>query len=277
MRAFEAAVIRNPDFYFRRGVTWTDLTSGRFSARLSPGGFIFDVKGSSAFPDDIPLVLGLLNSSFAHYALTLLNPTVSFQVGDLARLPIPAASSDALRALVEEAIALARAESAEDETAYDFVAPPAWATGLVDVAARAARLAAVERAIDEEVYRLYGLSAEDRAAIEAELAEPAAAGEAGDDADAAEPPEEAAPAARLTREDLARRWIGYAVGVVLGRFVPCQEGVPGRGRFEPPVAEGAARADRRARPRAARRRPSRRPGGAGRARAGAAARRGGGG
>src|SRR5205807_2264138 len=55
--------------YFHRGVTWTDLTSGPFSARLSPGGFIFDVKGSSAFPQDILHVLGLLNSSFAFYAL----------------------------------------------------------------------------------------------------------------------------------------------------------------------------------------------------------------
>ena len=48
-------VVTNPDFYFRRGVTWTDLTASKFSARLSPGGFIFDVKGSSAFPEDVSL------------------------------------------------------------------------------------------------------------------------------------------------------------------------------------------------------------------------------
>ena len=82
-------IVPNEELYFRCGVTWSDLTSGRFSARFSPGGFIFDVKGSSAFPDDIPRILALLNSSFADYALNLLNPTVSFQVGDLARLLDP--------------------------------------------------------------------------------------------------------------------------------------------------------------------------------------------
>jgi len=134
----------NPDYYFRRGITWTDLTSGRFNARLSPGGFIFDVKGSSAFPEDIPLVLGLLNSSFAHYILSLINPTVSFQVGDLARLPIPKESSPVLADLVNQAVELARARSAEDETTYDFIAPPDWTTGIADVARRGEDLSAVE-------------------------------------------------------------------------------------------------------------------------------------
>ena len=118
---------QNTDFYFRRGVTWTDLTAGRFSARLSPGGFIFDVKGSSAFPDDIPLVLGLLNSSFANYALNLINPTVSYQVGDIGRLPVPKQSSGPLRKLVDRAVSLAHVDSEEDETTYDFIEPPCLA------------------------------------------------------------------------------------------------------------------------------------------------------
>jgi len=108
-------VAKNTDYYFRRGVTYSYLTSGNFSARLSPGGFIFDVAGSSLFPDDIYLVLAILNSRFALYALRLINPTVNFQVGDLARLPVPESSSDKLRVLVDAAIALARADSEEEE------------------------------------------------------------------------------------------------------------------------------------------------------------------
>jgi len=50
-----------------------------------PAAFIFDVKGSSAFPEDVLTMLGLLNSKFANYALNLINPTVSYQVGDIAR------------------------------------------------------------------------------------------------------------------------------------------------------------------------------------------------
>ncbi|GAB6161741.1 hypothetical protein JCM12298_09000 [Desulfothermus naphthae] len=123
------AVIRNPAFYFRQGVTWTDLTSGRFSARLSPGGFIFDVSGSCCFPEDVEFVLGLMNSTFAQYVLKLINSTVHVQVGDLARLPIPRKSSPRLRELVEKAIKLAKKDAEEDETTWDFIAPPDWAGG----------------------------------------------------------------------------------------------------------------------------------------------------
>ncbi len=212
--------VRSIDKAFRRGVTWTDLTPGRFSARLSPGGFVFDVKGSSAFPEDIPLILGLLNSSFANYALNLINPTVSYQVGDISRLPVPKESGGPLRDLVDRAVALARGDSAEDETSYDFIAPPAWPDGIECVTTRHRDLAARNNEIDEEVYRLYEISPEDRRAIEEELQ---AAPGSGDDIDEDEPKtgEEATEAeetAPCTQEELAHRWVSYAIGIALGRF-----------------------------------------------------------
>ena len=45
-----------------------------------------------------------------------------------------------------------------DETTFDFIAPPRWDTGIADQAAAAARLAALEAQINDEVYRLYGIS-----------------------------------------------------------------------------------------------------------------------
>ncbi|MCL6447598.1 MAG: BREX-1 system adenine-specific DNA-methyltransferase PglX [Armatimonadetes bacterium] len=230
---------QNTDFYFRRGVTWTDLTSGRFSARLSPGGFVFDVSGSSVFPDNIPLVVGVMNSQFAQYALKLINPTVHVQVGDLARLPIPNSSSPLLTELVDTAISLARKDCQEDETTYDFTAPPAWEAGMADVTLRHRTLAQVELRIDEEVYLLYGISDKEREAIEAELAG-TTTNEAGDnDNGDSEPGEEDLDTAQevpLTREELARRWISYAVGIVMGRFQPGVEGALGRGSFAEDVA-----------------------------------------
>src|SRR5829696_517190 len=220
-------------FYFKRGVTWTDLASGRLSARLSPGGFIFDASGSSVFPSDIPLVLAMMNSTFAQYVLKLINPTMHVQAGDLARLPTPRVSNDDLRRLVHEAIDLAKANSTEDEITYDFVAPPDWMTGPNDVRRRKDRLAEIEAEIDEEVYRLYGISTEDRAAIETELAEPVVA-EDGEDATGGE--EAVASTGIVEQRELALRWISYAVGVVLGRFSPGEEGTLGRGRFSTQVA-----------------------------------------
>lgn len=262
--------ISNEQYYFRPGVTWTDLTQGRFSARLSPGGFIFDVSGSSAFPRDINFVLGIMNSRFAQYALKLINPTVHVQVGDLARLPIPTQTSAALNELVERAIALAKQESAEDETTYDFVAPPVWdvnhrgteaqrdegddsespslAASVVNLspAQRRAELAAIERAIDEEVFRLYGIEGEDRAAIEAELERNHRGTEAQSFEDGEEPEraedDESSDSLSLgvsvvdDPATLARRWLSYALGVALGRFQPGVEGAIGRGRFSAEVA-----------------------------------------
>jgi hypothetical protein len=221
-----ASRTQNSGDYFRPGVTYSFLTQGSFSARLSPGGFVFDVAGSSLFPPEqhMALVLALLNSSWATYARKLLNPTVNFQVGDLARLPIPTEGSLLLNRLVERAVALAREEGSELETTYDFVAPPPWPNGGAVSLEHRAELATIERAIDEEVYRLYAITGEDRAAIEAELSMAAGSRsvEAGDEPS--------------TTDQLARRWLSYALGVALGRFQPGVEGGLGRGRFAPELA-----------------------------------------
>jgi hypothetical protein len=230
-----AARAQNTSFYFRRGVTYTFLSQTTFSARLSPGGFVFDVAGSSLFPQDIWLVLALLNSRLARYLLRLISPTVNFQVGDLARLPVPRSARPQLHALVGRAVDLARAEDAELETCYDFVAPPAWSEGLQAVAVRRAELAAVERAIDAEVERLYGMTEEDRAAMAAELAPGGALAGATEQSWAGLDTDGPAEAG-LTRAELARRWVAYAVGIVLGRFAPGAAQAYGRGRCGPEQA-----------------------------------------
>jgi len=226
-------VAKNTDYYFREGVTWTDLGASGFSARISPGGFVFDVSGSCAFPDtveEIPTLIAVMNATSTGYLLSLLNPTLHFQVGDLSRLPVPSLSALDLRPRVQTCVQLAKLGLIHDDTTFDFIAPPRWDTGLDDLAAAQARLVALEARIDDEVYRLYGIRDEDLAAIEAELvgepligeedetehATPNTSNDEEEDTEGVEPP--------MTEEELAIRWISYAVGVVLGRFQP---GVPG--------------------------------------------------
>ena len=222
--------IRGKHVIFHRGVTWSDLTSGRFSARLSPGGFIFDVKGSSAFPQKVELVLALLNSQFAHFALNLLNPTVSFQVGDLARLPIPSHPSETIEQLVEQAVALAKAGSAEDESTWDFAQPPLPKGGIANVQDRRSKLAAIESEINEETFKLYGISDVDRRAVERETS----ANEQSDEESKGNGKIEADWI--LGPDELARRWLSYALGIVMGRFQPGVEYALGKGDFTSDVA-----------------------------------------
>jgi hypothetical protein len=213
-------------------VTWNKVTSGRLSTRLSPGGFIFADAGLSAFIDgEIELfnLLSIMNSSLFAALLAFISPTVNYEVGHISKLPIydNKINNKILSDLVDRAISLARQDSAEDETTFDFIAPPWSATlddTLTEIWLREDALEDVEKAIDEEVYRLYGISDADRRAIEAELAEPAAEGEEADEKEAD----------YIDDEELALRWISYAVGIVMGRFQP--DGGLGQGRFSQPVA-----------------------------------------
>lgn len=80
---------QNTNFYFHEGITWADITTKSFAARYAPAGFIFDVKGSSGFPEKRHLygAISLMNSKLMHGFMSILNPTSTFQVGDMARVP----------------------------------------------------------------------------------------------------------------------------------------------------------------------------------------------
>jgi len=224
------SVVRNPDFYFKPGATWSKVSSVGFSARLQPKGFIFSDAGMTCYPhlEMLRNVLAILNTKISSILLSAINPTINYQVGDIERLPVPTERSPKIDALVNQCVELSRQNSREDETTYDFTAPLRKAE---DRAARQERLRALEAEIDAEVSRLYGLSEEDLAAIDRELA---GSPSATDDADA-EPADEdhgdALQALEVSQEELSRRWISYAIGAVLGRFEIGKPGGLGCGDF----------------------------------------------
>jgi hypothetical protein len=87
--ALDAAYGQGPQgekHFFKRGVAFS--TIGRsFIARAHRYASIFDVAGSSVFPPDVAATVCLLNSRFAREVVQDLNPTINFQVGDVARVP----------------------------------------------------------------------------------------------------------------------------------------------------------------------------------------------
>ena len=171
-------------------------------------------------------------------------------MGNIGRLPFPAKvniTSSNTSSLVDEAISLTRADSEGIETTYDFTAPPNWDIGLYSVYDRAAKLDRVECQIDRDIYRLYDISADDRAIIDNELST-SLVGDVIDEVNTPTPDEvdtltldnddeTAAPVSSgLTHTVLAARWIGYTAGIVLGRFVPGIEGTLGQGQFSLNIA-----------------------------------------
>jgi hypothetical protein len=217
---------QNMDYYFRQGLALIRVGPSGFSARFNPGSHIFDSSLSGIFDlaiDQISELSGVINSSFALYLLSCLNPTINFQAGDLARLPIPVAGSDTLRGLVELVIRMVSAIRRRDETAHDFIMPPFWHTGLAHLADVSKHISCLEKTIDDEVYRLYNIPTYERASITAELNGVMAIAEEdpGDDRQEQFSEEEKGDAkAAASREELAVRWISYAIGVAFGHFHP---------------------------------------------------------
>ncbi len=214
---------QNIDYFFREAITYSAVSGKGFSCRLMPSGFCFDCAGDCFFPEDgqtVTSYLALLNSTVAKGFLSFVNPTLNVNTEDLGRIPTPPSGVASLSAKAELAVETAALAESEDETTYDFVAPPAWLDGVERVTTRHRDLLVLEKEIDEEVYRLYAISPDDRRAIEDELA---AAPESADDAEEEEAKggEEAADpeeASALTQEELAQSWVSYAVGIALGRF-----------------------------------------------------------
>ena len=80
----------NLDFIFTPNINWGAVTSSDFSARISFGGELFDAGGSACFPVKVnhAFVLGFLNSNVSGRILSVLNPTLNYQAGNISNLPL---------------------------------------------------------------------------------------------------------------------------------------------------------------------------------------------
>jgi len=87
----EKWVVKNEEFYFQKGISYSASGSKGASFRYHPKNHIFDVGGSCIFPireyKNIEYVIAFLNSKLVGYIVTCLNPTVNIQVGDIERIP----------------------------------------------------------------------------------------------------------------------------------------------------------------------------------------------
>ena len=81
------SVLRNTEFYFLNSISWSKVTSGGFSLRFFPPGFIFDVAGCSIFGQGLKLVLGCMNSAIMTQVVNSISPTLNFEVGQVNSFP----------------------------------------------------------------------------------------------------------------------------------------------------------------------------------------------
>lgn len=129
MRTFKGSVIRNPQFYYKKGMTWSTISSGKLSMRYSPSGFVFETKGSVCFSkneDNLLYLLGVLNTDIVGKLLLILSPTLDYHEGPLGRLPIIVSEEykSIVSEIVQQNIDISKNDWDSFETSWDFITHP---------------------------------------------------------------------------------------------------------------------------------------------------------
>lgn len=114
------------DMYFHEGITWSFISSSNFGVRYTPSGFAFDVAGSSMFFDNeyLMYVCGLLCSRIGSQFMSIQNPTLAFQVGNLKDIPIVINQKETVEDVVKKNIAMSKNDWDSFETSWDFKKHP---------------------------------------------------------------------------------------------------------------------------------------------------------
>ena len=88
--------IKNVNYFFRPGITYSPIGGNTFSARKLPKDCIFSDKGPCIFSSQVSemYLLGYANSKIFNYFIKLLNPTIGFAIADIERVPFMVPKQD---------------------------------------------------------------------------------------------------------------------------------------------------------------------------------------
>ena len=126
----EGSVFRNSDFYFKSGITWSGISNSGSTFRMCPDGYLFDSnKGPMIFESstDLNYLIALLNSKISAFYISMLNPTLSLQLGNVVSIPVVGemnAKRDCVLELARNNISLCQRDWDSFETSWDFTRHP---------------------------------------------------------------------------------------------------------------------------------------------------------
>lgn len=125
----QRSVLRNTNDYFKEGITWSDLATGKFAARFIPSGNLFDTTGPTMPFDDrdnLLYVLGCINSKPFQLLLDVTCPGLHYTNGTVSKLPITILSEVKSRIddLVKNNIHISREEWDSYELSWNFRKQP---------------------------------------------------------------------------------------------------------------------------------------------------------
>lgn len=120
---------KNTKYYFRKSLTWSEISSGSISFRHIDGGAIPDIKGPVLVPKsqsniDLLELLAYSNSVVSNIILKILSPTLDFTSGAISKLPLRKINSSetmrTVKSITQELIEESKKDWDSFETSWDF-------------------------------------------------------------------------------------------------------------------------------------------------------------
>ncbi len=115
------ARIKSREFYFKKAVSWTMISSGKFAARHYETGSISNIAGPSLFNEhSLDFMLGFLNSKISDLLMKALNPTLNNNVAEVNLLPLILHDKEKIDSLVKFNVLNSKSDWNSKETAWEF-------------------------------------------------------------------------------------------------------------------------------------------------------------
>lgn len=126
IKAYPKAYVRNEKDYFKAGITWNAITSSDISVRYFGSGYIFSNAGMAIFSQETKLlyILAFINSLVAKSILSTTSPTLNYNAGDIANLPLIFDKEDTVQSVSKMCVELSKADWDSFETSWDFKRHP---------------------------------------------------------------------------------------------------------------------------------------------------------
>ncbi len=120
------AVIRNPSYYFKSSVSWSDVAFEN-AFRRYPFGFIHDSTAHSIFnlnQTNERVALAFCNTKFASELTKILNPTMHFHIGYFNKLPYPKELESSDLSYIDRLVEISESDWSAYERSWDFARNP---------------------------------------------------------------------------------------------------------------------------------------------------------
>lgn len=129
IRKYPGSAPRSSQFYFRKGLTWSTLSSDMISFRYTPEGYTMNTKGSICYlkdEKDLAYIFGFLNCNTTMEFLSLLAPTLDYSQGPVGKLPIifDHDKEKIISEYVQDNVKLSQTDWDSFETSWDFIEHP---------------------------------------------------------------------------------------------------------------------------------------------------------